>query len=186
MELDKTYRANTEEEVWQQLAADINEDTFEYHALILQDKKKVTLDIDIDLGGGFEGGYATTSFSAPLTNDNFRFAAHEEHFTDEIGKFFGMQDVKIGFPELDDHLIIKTNDEAKVKTLFSDPVVIPVFTTLTDFDFGIRLHSVEDSDKKRAFLELNIEEGINEVDSLRELYHAFCAVLDKLEQNQVQ
>jgi hypothetical protein len=118
-----------------------------------------------------------------LTHHDFRFAAHEEHFTDEIGKFFGMQDVKVGFPELDDHLIIKTNNESKVKTIFSDPVVIPIFTTLKDFDFGIRLHSVEGDSQKQAFLELNIEDGITDIKTLRELYHAFGAVLDRLEQN---
>ncbi|MDR6942512.1 hypothetical protein [Mucilaginibacter pocheonensis] len=182
MEPDKICTGNTEDEVWQQLAADINADIWEYQALIKQGAREIKLDIDIDLGGGFEGGYATTCFSSPLTDPNFRFAAHEQDFIDEIGKFFGMQDVKIGFKQLDDRLIIKTNDTDKVKALFADPSVIEVFTVLTDFDFGIRLHNVEGSDQKQAFLELNIKDGITDVEILRELYHAFCVVLDKLEQ----
>ncbi|EHQ30313.1 hypothetical protein [Mucilaginibacter paludis] len=177
MEIDKAYIGTTEDEIWQQIATDINDDTLEYRAMIEQDDKHVMLDIDIDLGGGFEGGYATTSYSAPVANHNFKFAVHEEHFTDEIGKFFGMQDVEIGYPELDHHLVIKTNDEEKVKTLFVDPKVREVFTSLTDFDFGIHLHDIEDSDEKQAFLELNIEDGITDIPTLKELYHVFYTVL---------
>lgn len=182
METDKIYIGDTENDVWQQLAADINEDIWDYQAIIRQGNREVKLDIDIDLGGGFESGYGTTSFSSPLSNADFRFAVHEEDFIDEIGKFFGMQDVKVGFPELDDHLLIKTNDEARVRTLFTDAPVIAVFTALTDFDFGIRLHSVAGSDHKQACLELHIDDGITDLQTLRELYHAFCLVLDKLEQ----
>lgn len=180
METDKTYIGTTEDEIWQQIAADINDDTLEYRALIQQNDKQITLDIDIDLGGGFEGGYATTSYSAPLAGHHFKFAVHEEHFTDEIGKFFGMQDIEIGYPELDHHLVIKTNDEAKVKTLFADPKVREVFTSLTDFDFGIHLHDIEHSNEKQAFLELNIEDGITDIATLKELYHVFYMVLQAI------
>lgn len=177
---DKVFTGATEDEIWQQISTDLTEDTLEYHALIEQGNQKIILNIDIDLGGGFEGGYATTGFSSPLTNPGFRFAIHEEHFTDEIGKFFGMQDVKIGYPDFDHHLIVKTNDEEKVKTIFTNEVVRQVFTDLSDFDFGIRLHDVEDSDNKQAYLELNVDDGINNLDQLRGLYHAFYEVLIKI------
>jgi hypothetical protein len=177
MDFDKTYTGTTEDEIWQQITPDIDEDTFEYHALIQHADHEIILYIDIDAGGGFEGGYATTGFSTPISNSSFKFAIHEEHFTDEIGKFFGMQDIEIGYPELDHHLIIKTNDEDKIKTLFADPLVREIFTTLENFDFGIHHHSIDDSDEKQAFLELNIEDGITDIDSLRKLYHAFYTVL---------
>ena len=50
MEPDKIYTGNTEDEVWQQLASDINADIWEYQALIKQGTRKIKLDIDIDLG----------------------------------------------------------------------------------------------------------------------------------------
>lgn len=177
MEIDKTYTGTTEEQIWKQIATDINDDVLEYHAIIQQGPVEIYLDIDIDMGGGFEGGYATTSYRAPLTGTAFQFAIHEEHFTDEIGKFFNMQDVTIGYPELDEHLIVKTNDEAKVKTLFNDEATRKTFTELENFDLGITLHSLEDSDEKQAFLELNIEDGITDIATLRQLYHAFYTVL---------
>jgi hypothetical protein len=177
MNIDKTYTGTTEDEIWQQLAADINDETLDYHALIKQGSTSVYLDIDIDLGGGFEGGYATTTYCAPVNTQGFKFAIHEEHFTDEIGKFFGMQDIKTGYEDLDHHLIIKTTDEAKVKTLFSDAGIRNVFTTLENFDLGIHLRNVEGSDEKHPFLELNIEDGITDIATLRALYHAFYMVL---------
>jgi hypothetical protein len=174
MEIDKTYTATTEAALWKQLAEDINDDILEYHALLEQGHYKIMLNIDIDLGGGFEGGYATTCYSTQVTTNGFKFAIHEEHFTDEIGKFFGMQDVKTGYPDLDHHLVIKTNDDAKVKTLFADKDVRKTF------DLGIRMHSVDDHDEKQPYLELNIEDGITDIDTLQQLYHAFVLVLERI------
>jgi hypothetical protein len=176
-DIDKTYTGSTESQIWEQIANDINEDVLEYHAIIQQNSVKIYLDIDIDLGGGFEGGYATTAYRAAVNNDGFKFAIHEEHFTDEIGKFFGMEDIKIGYPELDKHLVIKTNNHDKVKALFAEEAVRQIFTTLENFDFGVRMHSVEGSHTDQAFLELNIEDGITDTSALRELYHAFYTVL---------
>lgn len=108
----------TEDEVWQQINSWFlaNPDPLEYTAIIEQEKRKVVLDIDIDLGGGFESGFETTTLSAELkTASNFRFAVHEQHFSDEIGKFFGMEDVEIGYNEFDKKLIVKTNDPIRVK-----------------------------------------------------------------------
>lgn len=180
-DIDKTYIGTTEDQIWQQISADINDDTLEYHAVIQQADAEIYLDIDIDLGGGFEGGYETTSLRAPVTDNlSFQFAVHEDHFTDDIGKFFGLQDVKIGYPDLDKHLVIKTNDQEKVKTLFADELTRKVFTQLSNFDFGIRLHTDDDTKQKQAFLELNIEEGIIDTTVLRNLYHAFYMVLKGL------
>lgn len=177
MEIDKTYTGSSEEEIWRQINADINDDILELHAIIMQGKVEVYLDIDIDLGGGFEGGYATTSYRAPISNHDFRFAIHEEHFIDDIGKFLGIQDGKTGYPDIDSHLMIKSNDKEKIKTLFADHEVRRVFLQLTDFDFGIQVHAAEDSDEKIPFLELNIEDGITDKGLLRELYHVFVEVL---------
>lgn len=184
MENQKIFKGKTEAEVWKQLEADFNkdDDVYDYNAIIEQDGKKVDLTIEIDLGGGFEGGYENTGFSAGIADPKgFRFAVHRDGFIDDIGKFLGMQDVEVGYAELDKHLIIKTNDEVKVKALFNDKNVREVFDKLDDFDFGIHTHTVEHSDHKHAFLELNIEEGITEPAELRKLYSAFYSVLDTID-----
>jgi len=184
METQKIFKGKTEAEVWKQVDADLNrdDDVYDYNAIIEQDGKKVDLTIEIDLGGGFEGGYENTTFSAQIANPKgFKFAVHRDGFIDDIGKFLGMQDVEVGYAELDKHLIIKTNDEVKVKALFGHKNVREVFDKLNDFDFGIHMHTVEHSDHKQAFLELNIEEGVTESVELRKLYSAFYSVLDTID-----
>ncbi|WP_448698935.1 hypothetical protein ACFGVR_18710 [Mucilaginibacter sp. AW1-3] len=184
MEDQKVFTGKTEAEVWKLVEADLNkeQDVYDYNAVINQDGKKVDLIIEIDLGGGFEGGYENTAFSAEIPDTKgFKFAVHRDGFIDDIGKFLGMQDVEVGYRDLDKHLIIKTNDETKVKALFDHKDVRDVFEKLDDFDFGIHMHSVEHSDHRHAFLELNIEEGITEPDELRKLYSAFYRVLNTID-----
>ncbi len=184
MESFKTFTGNTADEIWQQLTVDINSnaEVFEYYALINQANHKIKLAIDIDLGGGFEGGMATTTFIAALPDHHdFRFALHEDDFIDDIGKFFGMQDVEIGYPEFDRRLVIKTNDETRTKSLFEDSKVRAVFERMENFDFGIRHHTANDSDIEQYFLELNIEDGITDPGELRLIYDAFFTVLVILE-----
>jgi|GEM_PF-4888256 len=81
--------ADTEEEVLQQIKQHLlNRDFLEYSAIIVQGRRKTILDIDIDLGGGFESGYETTTLSAPLLNTPVcRFAIHEEHLPRKLENF---------------------------------------------------------------------------------------------------
>lgn len=184
MENNNVIKGSTEDEIWQQISEEFakNPDPLEYTAVIEHGNHRIVLDIDIDLGGGFESGYETTSLTAHLpTTTDFRFAIHKEHFTDEIGKFFGMQDVLIGYEEFDKNVVIKTNDERKVKELFVDPSVRSAFQHLDDFTFGITTHHVADSTSKDPYLELNIENGITDVNKLRAIYKAFYNVLSALD-----
>jgi hypothetical protein len=180
----KIISGETEQELWQKVEADLNteEEVLEYNVILEQDGKYTELYIDIDLGGGFEGGSELTQFTAPLSvTEDFKFAIHDTDFLDSIGKFLGLEDMKTGYPELDDHVVIKTNAQEKVRELFADPAVRNVFTALDDFDFGIQTRNIEDSDEEERLLEFNINEGITESEPLRALYHAFHTVLVGLE-----
>ncbi len=109
--------SGNEDEIWQQITADFikEDDLLEYRVVIEQQNRRILLDIDIDLGGGFEGGFESTMLRSQLESiGDFRFAIHDESFIDEVGKFFGMQDVVIGYPEFDKKVLIKSNDERKV------------------------------------------------------------------------
>ncbi|MDQ6812157.1 MAG: hypothetical protein M3040_00225 [Bacteroidota bacterium] len=177
---NNVIKGGTEEEIWQQIEEQFiqNPAPLEYTAVIEQEGHRIILNIDIDLGGGFESGYETTSITAPLQSPtDFRFAIHEEHFTDEIGKFFGMQDVIIGYEKFDKKLVVKTNDELKVRGLFSDESVRAVFQVLENFSLGITTHHTSDSTQKDPYLECNIETGITDVNKLHLIYKAFYTVL---------
>lgn len=179
MQQENILTGKTEEEVWQQIDQQFGgePEILEYTAIIEQDEKRIMLDIDIDLGGGFESGYATTTFSAMLPpSPGFTFGIHHEHFIDEIGKFFGMEDVETGYSEFDKKLVVKTNDRERVRAVFADEQVRSVFQTLDDFTFAIARHH-SNGEPDVPFLELQIEVGITDPLKLREIYHAFLSVL---------
>lgn len=184
MEHENVITALTEDEIWQEVNKQFQQEPelLSYRAVLVQDNRKVLLDIDIDLGGGFESGYETTTFVSHLHSEPpFRFAIHEQHFTDEIGKFFGMQDVEIGYEDFDEKLIIKTNNAEKVRQIFSDPSVRQTFLSLSDFSFGTTTQHSSHPEKDGPFLELTIENGITDPQKLREIYHAFYAVLMQID-----
>lgn len=177
----KIISGNTEQQVWTGVEATLQEDTLDYNVLIKQGKIQIELYIGIDLGGGFESGSALTQLSAVLSHKNtFKFAIHDKSFIDQVGKFFGMEDVEIGYPSLDKHLIIKTDDKTKVRHAFADADIRKVFSTLESFDCGIHVHTNE-NDKQHAYLELNIDEGIIKPAELRKIYHAFYKLLMNIE-----
>lgn len=179
MQPERYISGHNEEQVWAQVESDLKRDPdlLQYRAHLQQQNKTVLLDIDIDLGGGFEGGFATTIFSAHFANPKgFRFAMHEEGFFDDLGKFFGMQDVEIGHPEFDERILIKTNDEARIRTLLAGEQARQVLLSLQDFSFEIVLPE-QAPDLEDSTLELIIEEGITDGARLREIYHLFFSIL---------
>ena len=69
MEAIKVIAGNTEEEIWQQVASDLaGQDVLEYHAMLQpMGKPIILLEVEIDLGGGFEGGYELTRLSVSVS-----------------------------------------------------------------------------------------------------------------------
>ena len=183
MTATKQITGSTTDEIWQQVSADLSgNDIYNYDVLLVQDGRKVELVIDIDLGGGFEGGYAITSFTAPVSPaHDFRFALHHQELIDATGKFFGMEDVVIGYPEFDEALIIKTNDRERTHRIFSDINVRKLFQSLDSFTLHLTHHHLAGQIEKVPFLELSIEEGITDPAVLRNVYEAFYMVLSGIE-----
>ena len=54
------------------------------------------------------------------TKDSFKFAIYRKGIFSTISKFFGAQDVVVGYPEFDEAFIIKGNDEGKLGLLFDN------------------------------------------------------------------
>lgn len=164
----------------QQFSNDPN--LLQYQTTINDGHRNINISIDIDPGGGFEGGYEATTFSAKLDAIGaFRFAIHEEDFLDEAGKLFGMQDVVLGYPDFDKHVVVKSNDDEKVKKIFSDETIRAVILTFdTPFSFAIRQHHLPHSNEKACYLELIIEKAVSDYIELKNVYQAFYAVLKQL------
>ncbi|MEO6221432.1 MAG: hypothetical protein ABIO81_13450 [Ginsengibacter sp.] len=178
MDKERLITADNMDEIWQQITEEIDNSELGYSFIINCQNKKVFLDIDIDPGGGFEGGYQFTKLRSQLENaGEFRFALHHQGLLDEIGKFFGMEDVATGYSEFDKKVIVKTNDLAKVKSIFSEKHTRMVIEDLNDFKFHITQHHIDETENKAYFLELNIEEAITDMIRLRQIYNAFSSVL---------
>lgn len=177
----KIFSGDTEEEIWQKLRKDITgkQDLTQYRVILDLQNNKTILDIDIDPGGGFESGYAITRFISPLfSTTDFRLTIYKEGLLDRAGKFLGMEDVVIGYPEFDEKFIIKTNNEKKAREIFSHETVRKTFSSLPDLTLQITKKELPDNDSPS--LVLTIEEGITEPDQLKRVFNAFHHVLNSL------
>ncbi|WP_303312216.1 hypothetical protein [Hymenobacter sp. BT730] len=177
-----TFSAETEEALWQQVSADIKreEGLLEYNAELIQNGYHIELDIDIDLGGGFEGGYETTKFTARVPNHtSLRFALHEQDWVHEIGKFLGLTDVELGDPELDAAFIITTNDtDALRRLLLSEPAVRQMLLRYQEFRLTLAPAS-HDADAE-VYLTFSKDAALVEPEQLREVYHMLYTLLRQL------
>ncbi len=184
MEKYKIIKGGTED-IWNQVKADLDDVSYPliYNVNIQENEKSVFLNIERDLGGGFESGFQSTTLTAPVPiqfttfasrlNDhkNFRFALHDEDFIDKLGKFFGMEDVKTGYDSFDKKLVVKTNDVEKVKAVFSDVETRNTFESLGGFNLHIANY---DEDDKHSSLELTIDREITDVEDRQDI-QSFCA-----------
>lgn len=183
MEIEKIISGNTPEEIWSQIDEDLKANEFSYTAVINYQGSKIIFDIEIDPGGGFEGGYQTTTFRSEVQHaGDFQFAIHHQGLLDEIGKFFGMQDIETGYVEFDKKVVVKSNNDEKVKSIFADADIRMAFKDLSDFIFHITKHHIDETEKQANFLELTIEEAIVDTNTLRSLYHAFRSVLTAIDE----
>jgi len=62
-----------------------------------------------------------TRLRAPYVNkDGFRFTIYRKSIFSGLGKMFGMQDIEVGHQPFDADFIIKSNNEEKLRLLFSN------------------------------------------------------------------
>ncbi|GGH74064.1 hypothetical protein HNQ91_003787 [Filimonas zeae] len=174
MKTEKLITGESIDEVCAKIKADLTAEELltDYHVTIHQEDKSIQLDMDIDLGGGFESGYEITTLTAVLHDTPFRFAIHPQDFLYEIGKLFGIQDVTIGYPDFDKKVIVKTNDEEEVKRLFEDESIRVLYQNLDDY-----LLSVTENENYQVILEFTIQRGITDPAELQQLYTSFYKVL---------
>lgn len=182
MDIIRKFSGETEAEIWQQITSDLQlqGDLLDYAAEINQQGRIIYLDIDIDLGGGFESGYATTRFLVPLpTNPGLRFHIHPEDWISEIGKFLGMEDVELGFPRMDKAYIVKTNQPETLKALFANEEIRATVRKYADCD--LRIITNHDDNVEATSLSLLYEDAITDPTALREIYRAMYLLAEGIE-----
>lgn len=160
-----------------------------FETVLENQKSPISINVDIDPGGGFEGGYELTSLtaavpiqftslSAPINKDEeFTFSVHDEGLLDRVGKFFGMEDLITGDSEFDKNLIVKTNNLEKTKVIFSDPEIREVFQSLKYFSLQIENESKEAGGRTLEFL---MDKAVTKPDELKKIVMAFTAILNQI------
>lgn len=177
-----TFSADTETALWQQVAADMarTPDLFDYSANLHYSGYEVQLSLDIDLGGGFESGYETTTFRAVVPGQTaLHFTLHEQDWVHELGKLLGLQDVELGDPELDAAYIITTNHPDQLRALLlSDPAVRQ---TLLHYQ-ELRLDLTPDpaAPETGTLLTFTKEQALTNPEQLQEIHHLLLVLLQQL------
>jgi hypothetical protein len=182
METTKIITGATEDDIWQQINDDLlsEEDVLSYNVIIKQNDKQIILDIDIDPGGGFEGGYEITSFTANINNTaGFHFKMHDENFIDEIGELFGMAHLKTGDADFDKKVLVKTNDEPRAQQILADQTTRDFFKSLDNYSLAIVKN--EEDHHEQHLLELSIDDGITDPLELRKIYTQYFSILTKID-----
>ncbi|GAB3229172.1 hypothetical protein GCM10027346_14430 [Hymenobacter seoulensis] len=181
MTIIRTFTADTEAALWQQITADMaqQENVLDYSADLHQGGYHIWFELDIDLGGGFEGGYEFTTFSAVLPGrPSFHFALHKQDWVHEIGKVLGLTDVELGDPEVDAAFIITTNDAAALQALLADPSIRA--TLLKYPEMRLTLSPATHEPNAEVLLTYNLEQALTEPDQLQEIYHLIYTLLQRL------
>ena len=146
------------------------------------DQWTVTLDLFVVSTGKSTITY--TRMRTPYVNpDGFRFTVYRKGIFTEIGKWFGMQDVTVGYEDFDRNFVIQGSDEQKLRRLFSSQKIRDLISAQPDIHF-----SVKDDE---GFWSKNFPEGVDElyfqvvgvikdVERLKLLYDLFAETLDEL------
>ena len=166
---------HTVDHIWEDIIAVAETNSLHnYHAVMKLDGHEIELDIVSSPGGGDEGGFSYTTLSAELSAiTDFHFIIYPEDIITKIGKFFGMQDVNLGYTELDKYAIIKTNDIPRLKNIFAQENIRIDLLSFSGFELKIDEHHK----KPGAHAEFTIQRGLTDPNELRIFLEVFHHVL---------
>jgi hypothetical protein len=127
-----------------------------------------------------------TRIRAPYVNpDGFQFTVYRRGLFSNIGKWLGLQDVTVGYPQFDDDFIIKGNDETKLRQFFADERLRDLISAQPQIYFGVK-------DDENTFwggrnfppdvdeLYFEVTGVIKDMDRLKLLFDLFAETLDQL------
>ncbi|QAT39873.1 hypothetical protein [Clostridium sp. JN-9] len=132
----------SKKEIWQQLAEEIQDD-YVNNGFWSGDRAEahvynwiVVLDTYTTSTG--KSSITYTRMRAPFVNlDNFYFKIYKAGILSGLGKALGMEDINIGHKEFDDNFVIKSNNEEKVKQLFSNAGIRSLIQAQSQFNLEI-------------------------------------------------
>lgn len=178
--LNNIFRSSNQE-LWSLIEKDLSRNASDYNVTVIEDHKGIDINIDIDPESGPKSRFASTKFYAFIkVLPGFKFGVHHRGFSDRIGKFLGMQNIALNYPDFGDTLIVKSNDELTALQVFEDAEIRNTLAGLKNFDLVIHPCDNDEGDHQKC-IELTIGEGIAEARPLKQIYSAFLKVLRAVE-----
>jgi len=178
------------DEIWQQFAAAVggqfNSGGFWNGSKVEASHGQWTVTMDTFAVSTGKSSVTYTRMRAPYVNPTgFQFNIYRRGIFSNIGKWLGMQDVTVGFAQFDEDFIIKGNNEAKLRDLFSDAKLRDLIALQPDLSFCVR------DDEQRFWggrnfppevdeLYFQVAGVIKDIDRLKQLYDLFSETLDQL------
>jgi len=175
-------------EIWRQLSSEIDaryvEGGFSKGDKVQATHNEWTVTLDSYAVSTGHAVIVFTRMRAPYVNPGgFRFTVYRRGMFTDIAKWLGMQDIQVGDEQFDRDFVIKANDEAKVRELFSDPRLRELIAAQPDIHLTVKddegwfaPHFPEGTDELQ-FLAAGI---IKDIDRLKRLYDLFAEALDQL------
>jgi len=178
------------ENFWQQFAIEVN-GTFSEGKYGRSDKVElinngwnVIFDDYVLIENGGNASQMVTRILIPfISNNDFKFEIYRTELFDTIIKFFGAQDVKIGYEDFDKEFIVKSNNEHKIKSILRDSDIRKSIQLLKKVNIQIsNQHGIwEDNLPKNEYeLCLYVEEPITDFEKLKSLGTILNQILEKL------
>ncbi len=177
MQERRTIIAGDIDGAWSQMLPDFETGSgmHDYHVSVQTLLHTIEVDIVSSPGGGYEGGYGNTRIHSFIAaHPGFVFVMYPEDFLNRIGKLFGLQDIKLGYKEFDDNVIVKTNNKEKLKAILGDFEVRSVMETLSGYSFKLDDHE----DNSNHYLDLTIQRAVTDPGEFRQIFTAFQVVLN--------
>ncbi|WP_234123997.1 DUF3137 domain-containing protein [Clostridium hydrogenum] len=178
----------SKKEIWEQLAAEIHAN-YVPGGFWKGDRVEARVDnwmlvLDTYIVSTGKSTITYTRMRAPFINlNNFYFKIYRSGFFSEIGKLLGMKDVNIGYKKFDDDFVIKSNNEEKAKSLFSNESI----RALIEEQPSINLQIKDDEGYFKEHFPKGVDElyfevtgVIKDIERLKELYELFAEVLKEL------
>ena len=144
--------------------------------VVKRDPWTITLDTRIESGGSPDFGATTTHIYTRLTaryvnRDGFQFSIRPTDEFSRLGKALGIR-FEVGDPDLDRRYLMKSNDEAKLRTLFANPRFSHLFR---DVKYKLNL-KVKGSNE----LCLEVPTRVTDPEELKSLLDLFAETLTQL------
>jgi hypothetical protein len=178
------------DEIWQQFAAEVGgnfaESGFWKGSRVDAAHGQWTVTLDTYTVSTGKSAATFTRMRAPYVNrDNFHFNIYRKGIFSDLGKWLGMQDVNVGYPQFDEDFIIKGNDESKLRRLFSNAKIRELIEDQPDIQFSVRdaelsFWNVQNWPPGISELYFQVGGIITDIDRLKLLYDLFSETLDEL------